>query len=67
MSQSVKPHLAHREEAVLELLAEGHDNKEIARRLGLGESTVKTYLRRIYAKLGVHSRQAAVAKHRTRD
>ena len=55
--------LAPREAQVLELVACGLANKEIARRLEppVSEETVKGYLRHIYMKLGVQSRTAAVA------
>ncbi|MEU6073300.1 response regulator transcription factor [Micromonospora sp. NPDC047074] len=52
--------LSAREVEILTLLARGHANKEISRRLFISEATVKTHLVRIYAKLGVDSRTAAV-------
>jgi DNA-binding NarL/FixJ family response regulator len=54
--------LSPRELAVLQLVAEGYVNKEIADRLGLSVPTVATYIRRIYEKLHVHSREAAIGK-----
>jgi len=54
--------LSARELEVLELLAKGFLVKEIAERTGLGYGTVRTYIRRIYEKLQVHSRSQAVAK-----
>ncbi len=54
--------LSPRELDVLRLLAEGYVNKEIAERLGLSTPTVATYIRRIYDKLHVHSRAAAIGK-----
>jgi len=54
--------LSPRELEVLHLLAEGYVNKEIADRLALSAPTVATYIRRIYEKLHVHSRAAAVGK-----
>ena len=42
------------------MLAEGYVNKEIADRLNLSPPTVATYIRRIYEKLQVHSRAAAI-------
>jgi DNA-binding NarL/FixJ family response regulator len=53
--------LTARERDVLELLSLGLPNKTIARRLAIGESTVKFHLAAIYAKLGVSSRTAAVS------
>ncbi len=46
---------------LLELLAEGLDNKELADRLGLSEPAVKARLRRLYRTLGVKRRSEAVA------
>jgi DNA-binding NarL/FixJ family response regulator len=54
--------LSPRELEVLHLLAEGYVNKEIAERLALSAPTVATYIRRIYEKLQVHSRAAAIGK-----
>ena len=56
--------LAPREEQVLQLLARGHRTKEIAEKLGVGTSTIQTYVRHIYDKLHVRSRAQAVAKLR---
>lgn len=58
--------LSHREKEVLSLVAKGYDNKEIARRLYIGEQTVKNYVSLIYCKLGVHDRvQAAQMANET--
>jgi DNA-binding NarL/FixJ family response regulator len=54
--------LSPREVEVLHLLAEGYVNKEIADRLAISAPTVATYIRRIYEKLQVHSRAAAIGK-----
>jgi len=48
--------LAARENQVMNLVAEGLSNKEIASKLGIREHTVSNYLFRIYNKLGVSSR-----------
>ena len=57
--------LATRERQVLELLARGLTNRQIAAELHLGEESVKTYLERLYVKLGVQRRTEAVnAAHR---
>ncbi|HUC86259.1 MAG TPA: response regulator transcription factor [Candidatus Acidoferrales bacterium] len=54
--------LSARELEVLEFLAKGYLIKEIADQLGLSFDTVRTYIRRIYEKMHVHSRAQAVAK-----
>ncbi|WP_067168769.1 response regulator [Microtetraspora niveoalba] len=54
------PALSAREVEILELLASGAGNREIARRLFVTEATVKTHLVHIYGKLGVDTRTAAV-------
>jgi len=54
--------LSDRESEVLALIAQGQTNAAIARELYLSIETVKTYVKRLYAKLDVHNRaQAAVA------
>jgi DNA-binding NarL/FixJ family response regulator len=59
--------LSGREQEVLALLAKGYLIKEIADQLGLGFDTVRTYIRRIYEKMHVHSRAQAVAKYHQRS
>ncbi|MEV4065670.1 response regulator transcription factor [Nonomuraea dietziae] len=54
------PALTPREIEILELLAKGAGNKEIARALFITEATVKTHLVHVYGKLGVDTRTAAV-------
>jgi two-component system, NarL family, nitrate/nitrite response regulator NarL len=53
--------LSPREKDVVQLVARGMSNKEIARELGLTEGTVKFYMHRIYQKLDVDSRAALSA------
>jgi LuxR family maltose regulon positive regulatory protein len=62
-SELVEP-LSERELEVLQLIAEGLTNPEIASRLFLSLNTVKAHTRNIYGKLGVHSRTQAVARAR---
>ena len=54
--------LTERELEILNLAAEGCSAHEAGRRLQLSQSTVKTHLRKAYAKLGVSDRAAAVAE-----
>jgi LuxR family maltose regulon positive regulatory protein len=56
--------LSERERDVLRLLAAGLSNQEIARRLYVEVSTVKTHLKSIYSKLDAHGRAHAVARAR---
>ena len=53
--------LTARERELLELVAEGHTNGEIAARLWISTGTVRKHLDNVYAKLGVHTRTAAAA------
>jgi len=50
---------------VLEALATGRSNKEIARKMGLSPNTVKTHLAGLYAKLEVRRRTEAVDRARS--
>lgn len=54
--------LSPREREIVRMVAQGHPNKIIADCLGISSYTVSTYLRRIFAKTGVGSRAAMVAK-----
>jgi DNA-binding CsgD family transcriptional regulator len=56
------PELTPRHWQLLELLAAGLTNVQIARRLGVAEGTVRTHLEHIYGRLQVSSRTAAVAR-----
>jgi DNA-binding NarL/FixJ family response regulator len=55
--------LSPREREILELLAAGFANKEIAARIGLTERTVRWHLLHVYNKLHVHSRTEAALKY----
>jgi DNA-binding CsgD family transcriptional regulator len=54
--------LTPRESVVLDMLATGATARAIARRLAVGERTVQKHLQRVYAKLGVADRLAAVQR-----
>jgi DNA-binding NarL/FixJ family response regulator len=58
--ETQKHPLSEREIEILELIAAGAANKEIAERLGITEVTVKAHLRNIYAKIGAQNRAHAV-------
>jgi len=63
-SQPLIEPLSERELEVLQLLAKGLTNPEIAARLYLSLNTVKVHTRNIYGKLGAHNRTQAVARAR---
>lgn len=54
--------LTPRERELVLWLADGGSTKEIAAQMGLTKQTVNTYLKRIYAKVGVHSRVELLAR-----
>jgi DNA-binding NarL/FixJ family response regulator len=54
--------LTSREREVLKLMAEGLDNSEMARRLGIRYGTVRSHVRNLIAKLNAHSRMEAVVR-----
>jgi len=56
------PRLTPRQKDLLRLLAAGHTNAQIARRLGISEGTVRSHLEDIYGRLNVSSRTAAVTR-----
>jgi LuxR family maltose regulon positive regulatory protein len=61
---SEKTLLSQREMEILRLLAIGTPNQEMAQRLYVSESTIKTHLKRMYRKLGAANRSQAVALSR---
>jgi two-component system nitrate/nitrite response regulator NarL len=56
------PTLSAREREVLGLVSAGLSAPDVAQRLNLSPTTVKTHLQRVYEKLGVSDRAAAVAE-----
>ena len=58
--QPVTPHLTAREREVLALLATGASTTQIRQRLDISEHTVRTHVRSLLSKLGVHSRVEAL-------
>ncbi|NWA65208.1 LuxR C-terminal-related transcriptional regulator [Pseudomonas reactans] len=65
VSGAAESPLSQRELEVLQLIALGNSNLEIADRLFISLHTVKTHARRIHSKLGVERRTQAVAKAKT--
>ena len=57
-------HLTARESEILQRLAAGASNRDIAAGLVVTLGTVKWYVNQIYSKLGVNSRTRAVARAR---
>ena len=57
----VRPTLTPRELDVLRLLAKGRSNKELASAMFISEETVKTHMKALFVKLGVHDRAGAVS------
>jgi DNA-binding NarL/FixJ family response regulator len=55
------PGLSPREQQVIELISLGMRNKEIATALGIQEETAQVYVKKLFAKLKVHDRTAALA------
>jgi LuxR family maltose regulon positive regulatory protein len=57
--------LSPRETDILTLIAQGLSNKETARSLDIAPETVKSYLKSVFAKLGVERRAQAVSRAQT--
>jgi len=55
-----REHLTNRETEVLKLVAAGYGNKAIARELGIGLGTVKSYVKTVMSKLDANGRTQAV-------
>lgn len=58
----MQDHLSPREQEIARLVAEGYPDKTIAAVLDISANTVNTYVRRMFAKLGVNTRAAMVAR-----
>ena len=56
--------LTERQRELLELIAQGRDNAQIAAALGLSEKTVRNHITGIFAKLEVESRAQAIVRAR---
>lgn len=54
--------LTPRQLELLRYVAQGYTNRQVARRMGLSEGTVRTHLNHVYERLGVTSRTAAVTR-----
>ncbi|MFL9906321.1 LuxR C-terminal-related transcriptional regulator [Paraburkholderia sp. RL17-337-BIB-A] len=61
-SKPERESLSPRERNIVELIAEGQSNKEIARALGITPETVKSHVKSIFVKLAVDKRAQAVAR-----
>ncbi len=59
--EAAQPRLSGREREILQLISEGLENKQIARRLDVSEATVKSHVKGIFSRLDVRSRAEAVA------
>ena len=60
--KKIKNHLTIREEEILEYIAEGKNNGEIAEKLNISVHTVKMYVKKIFEKLNVTDRTQAAIK-----
>lgn len=64
LAPTVFPELTDREREVLDLMARGHDNATIARRLVLSPKTVRNHVSTVLGKLGAADRSAAIVQAR---
>ena len=60
--EAARESLSARERNIVELIAQGLSNKEIARDLGIAPETVKSHVKSIFVKLSVDKRAHAVAR-----
>jgi DNA-binding NarL/FixJ family response regulator len=63
-TEAQRESLTAREKEVLRLMAEGVSSRDIASKLGISYATVRTHIRSLDAKLGVHSKVQAIVKAR---
>lgn len=63
-TDSQRESLTSREKEVLRLMADGLSSRDIAGKLGISYATVRTHIRSLGAKLGVHSKVQAIVKAR---
>jgi LuxR family maltose regulon positive regulatory protein len=61
-TRAQKPVLTERERSIVEFIAEGQSNKQIARTLGVTPETVKTHVKRVFIKLSAETRAQAVVR-----
>ena len=66
-TRSGTPLLSSRESEVMELVAHGHTNKEVADALFISEKTVKNHLNRIFRRIGAANRVQAISLWRRRQ
>ncbi|CCW15367.1 response regulator [Rhodococcus aetherivorans] len=64
LAPAVFPELTDREREVLDLMARGHDNATIARRLVLSPKTVRNHVSNVLGKLGAADRSTAIVRAR---
>ncbi|KOS55970.1 LuxR family transcriptional regulator [Rhodococcus rhodochrous KG-21] len=64
LAPTVFPELTDREREVLDLMARGHDNATIARRLVLSPKTVRNHVSNVLGKLGAADRSTAIVRAR---
>jgi DNA-binding NarL/FixJ family response regulator len=64
LPQRAFPELTEREREVLELIAQGRNNAEIARRLSVSDKTVRNHVHNVFSKLQVADRAEAIIKAR---
>ena len=55
------PRLTERQTKIVEMIAAGYTDKQLAGRLGMSPGTLRTHLDRMFRRFGVHTRAALVA------